>query len=379
MSDAVDVIVAGLGAMGSAASYHLARRGIKVLGFDRFSPPHRFGSSHGQTRAIRETYFEHPLYVPIVQRAYELWDELEQESGQQLLRQTGGLMIGPPDGVLVKGSRESAEIHHLAHELLSAQETRERFPVFHPPEELVALWEPRAGVLAPERCIETQLELARRCGAQFLFDEPVIEWKAEGKGVRVTTTRGSYAANALVIAAGAWAPVLLAELNLPLWIERQVFCWFEPFAQRERFAPEHCPLTIWEHAPNHFFCGFPDVGDGVKVARHHDGEQTTAVSVRRTVTESDVDDLRQFVERFMSSANGALKSSVVCMYTNTPDGDFLIDHHPDYQQVLIVSPCSGHGFKFSSAVGEIAADLVTSGRSRFDLTPFRIDRLRPSD
>jgi sarcosine oxidase len=376
MTNSSDVIIAGMGAMGSAASYHLARRGLTVLGFDRFNPPHTFGSSHGQTRAIRETYFEHPLYVPIVQRAYTLWDELEQASGEKLFRQTGGLMIGPRDSILVSGAQESAEIHHLTYELLSARETHSRFPALHPPDEMTALWEPRAGVLAPERCIQAHINLAKRCGARLHTDEPVTGWSPEGEGVRVSTTRGEYFASTLIISAGAWAAELLPEL--PLWVERQIFCWFEPLNAGERFAPENCPLTIWEHAPGHFFCGFPDVGDGVKVARHHDGERTTANSVRRTVSAEEVDDLRQFVQRFMSSANGPLKASTVCMYTNTPDGNFLIDRHPDCSRVLIVSPCSGHGFKFSSAVGEITAELVADGASQFDLTPFSIARLANS-
>jgi len=373
MTTSADVIIAGLGAMGSAASYHLARRGLTVLGFDRFNPPHTFGSSHGQTRAIRETYFEHPLYVPIVQRAYTLWSELEQATREKLFRQTGGLMIGPNDGILVSGAQESAEIHHLTYELLSADETRSRFPAFHPPEEMTALWEPRAGVLAPERCIHAHLDMARNCGARLHADEPVIRWSQEGEGVRVITTRSEYHADSLVISAGAWAAEMLPEL--PLWVERQIFCWFEPLTARENFAPQSCPLTIWEHAPNHFFCGFPDVGDGVKVARHHDGERTTANSVRRSVSAQEVDDLRQFVQRFMSSANGPLKASTVCMYTNTPDGNFVIDRHPDCSNILIASPCSGHGFKFSSAVGEIIGELVADGTSQFDLTPFRLDRL----
>lgn len=378
MTESSDVIIVGLGAMGSAASYHLARRGLKVFGLDRFHPPHTRGSSHGQTRAIRETYFEHPLYVPIVQRAYTLWRELEQEAGELFLRQTGGLMVGSPEGVLVSGAKASAEIHHLAYEILTAEETHARFPAFHPPEDMIALWEPRAGVLAPERCIQAHLRAATRCGAVLSMDEPVIGWQAESGGVRVRTTRGEYCASQLVISAGAWATDLLRELALPLWVERQVFCWFEPLSQPENFAPERCPLTIWEHAPEHFFCGFPDLGDGIKVARHHDGERTTADSVRRTVSATQVQDLRHYVGRFMSSANGPLKATAVCMYTNTPDGHFLVDRHPEHPQVLIVSPCSGHGFKFSSAIGEIAADLITNGQSRFDLTPFRLARMRES-
>lgn len=377
MTNSFGVIIVGLGAMGSAASYQLARRGVRVLGLDRFNPPHTFGSTHGQTRAIRETYFEHPLYVPLVQRAYTLWHEIEQESHQTLLQETGGLMIGPADGGLVAGARESAEIHNLAFEILSPAETQVRYPGLQVPQDMVALFEPHAGVLNPEGCIRAYLDAAARYGATIQTNEQVLSWAPEGSGVRVKTNKGEYSANSLVVSAGAWANDLLTDLALPLWIERQIICWFQPTVSDDRFGPERCPLTIWEHAPEHYFCGFPDVGSGIKVARHHDGERTTAESVRRTIRPDEVDDLRQYVERFMPSANGTLNNAVVCLYTNTPDGHFLIDRHPEHSQVLVVSPCSGHGFKFASAVGEITAEMVVDGKSRFDLSPFRMDRLIP--
>jgi sarcosine oxidase len=371
-----DVIIAGLGAMGSAAAWHLSRRRLRVLGLDRFSPPHTFGSSHGQTRIIREAYFEHPLYVPLVQRAYENWAELERESGQRLFQQTGGLMIGPPGGQLVAGAQRSAELHHLPHALLSAAEIRQRFPAFQPSDDMVAVWEPRAGILFPERCIEAHLQMARRDGAVLQFDEPATTWERDGGGVRVLTSKDEYRAQRLLITAGAWIGELIAELALPLTIERQVLFWFDPISHPEYFDPQRCPIYIAEHEPNRFIYGFPNLGEGVKVARHHEGENTDPDRVRREVGPEDIEALRAILRRFMPVIDTMPRAAAVCLYTNTPDSHFLIDFHPYYPQVLLASICSGHGFKFSSACGEILADLLTTGRTTFDLSLFRLARFK---
>jgi sarcosine oxidase len=320
MNQSYDVVLVGLGAMGSAAAYHVARRGLRVLGLDRFAPPHEQGSSHGQTRIIREAYFEHPLYVPLVQRAYELWDELEQTTGRELLRRTGGLMIGAVDSELVQGAQRSAQIHKLDCAVLTGAEVQQRFPVLQPAEELVGVWEPRAGVLFPEACIAAHLELARQNGARFKFDEPITSWQADETGVRVTTTLHQYRARRMILTAGAWLGDLVPELALPLAVERQVLFWFQPTASANAFHPDRCPVYIWEYEPNRHFYGFPDMGRGVKVA---------------------------------------------------------IGFHRDYEQVLIASPCSGHGFKFSSAIGEALADLLTNGQTSFDTSLFRLGRFTP--
>ena len=374
MSGSFEVVIVGLGAMGSAAAYHLARRGWRVLGLDRFTPPHSLGSSHGQTRFIREAYFEHPLYVPLVQRAYERWTELEQAIGRPLWRQTGGLMIGPGQGTLLTGVQQSAQIHHLAYELFSAAEVRQRFPAFRPPDEMIAVWEPRAGILFPEACIEAHLDMARRHGAMLQFDEPVIAWEADGQGVRVQTSKGSYQAARLLLTVGAWLPRLVSELALPLTVERQVQFWFEPAARAEYFDVNRCPIYLWEYRPDCFFYGFPDLGEGVKVGRHHEGEITDPEKVRREVAPEEVEAMRALLRRFMPDADGPLRATSVCLYTNTPDSHFLIDVHPDHPQVVMASPCSGHGFKFSSVIGEILADLLTEGQTSFDLSCFRLSR-----
>jgi sarcosine oxidase len=365
-----DVIVVGLGAMGSAAAFHLAWRGRKVLGLDRFNPPHSFGSSHGQTRIIREAYFEHPAYVPIVQRAYELWEELAKETGEKLFVQTGGLMIGPSEGVVVSGAKRSAEEHGLPYQFLSAEEITQRFPALHPAKEMAGIWEPRAGVLFPEQCVAAHLSLARKYGATLRCQEKVLRWETDGHGVRVTTERGQYLAERMILSAGSWIKSLLPEVDWPFTVERQILFWFEA-TNKGRFQPEHCPIHLWEHAPGRFFYGFPDLGNGVKVAGHHEGEITDPDLIRREVRSEEVEAMRQIIRPFLPDLTGPLREAVVCMYTNTPDSHFLVDQHPAFPPVLIASPCSGHGFKFSSAIGEILCELVEHRQSRFDLSLFR--------
>ena len=356
--------------MGSAVACQLARRGGRVLGLDRFAPPHALGSSHGQTRIIREAYFEHPAYVPLVRRAYELWAELEGQTGRALFRQTGGLMIGRPDSAVVAGAKRSAKEHSLQHEVLSAAEVRCRFPALQPCDGMIAVWEPRAGILFPEICIEAHLTMARKQGADLRSDEPALSWEDDGGAVRVITSKGAYHAGQLVLTAGSWIQSLLRDLKLPLAVERQVQFWFEP-KHPVHFQPERCPIHIWEHEPGRFFYGFPDLGDGVKVARHHEGAIINPDSINREVGPEEVEAMRAFVRQFLPEADGPLRATVVCMYTNTPDGHFFIDWHPAHPQVLIASPCSGHGFKFSTVIGEVMADLLTAGQSRFDLSLFR--------
>jgi len=370
----VDVLVIGLGAMGSATLYELSRRGVRALGIEQFAPPHTLGSTHGRSRIIREAYFEHQLYVPLVRRAYELWDELERASGRMLFHRTGGLMIGPAEGPLVAGALRSAVEHDVPHELLTADEVRQRWPAYDPPDDHVALFEMRAGLLLPEPCVETYLELARRNGASIRSGERVLSWRVEGDGVTVRTTDATYHARRVVLSAGPWLPALVADVALPLSVERQMFHWFEPAADHELHAAERCPLALWEFERGRFVAMFPDLGDGVKTGVHHEGEITDPASVRRTTTAAEDADIRALLARLMPLAAGRQREARVCLYTNTPDHDFLIDAHPAHPSVLLVSPCSGHGFKFASAIGEIVADLAIRGTSDFDLTPFRLGR-----
>lgn len=376
MSQAYDVIVVGLGVMGSATSYTLAKRGRRVLGIDQFTPPHTQGASHGKTRMIREAYFEHPMYVPMVRRAYQLWEELGQEAGgRTFLRKTGGVYVGPNDCPTVQGALSSAMAYRIPHELLSAGKLHRRFPAISPMDDWVGVFELRAGVLAVEPILQAYLELARQRRAEFRMGEEVRAVESTANGVRVTTNRSAYEADQVVIAAGAWEGALLPDLSLPLTVERQVTHWFEPARDAIQFSPDRMPVTIWELPAKGHFYTLPDMGDGVKVGIHHSGEFTTPATVRRTVTPDEQAGITDLLRRFVPFAKGRLLTSTTCLYTNTPDGHFIVDRHPTQPGVVILSACSGHGFKFGSVLAECVADLVTGGQPAFDLAPFALSRL----
>ncbi|MEO8579322.1 MAG: N-methyl-L-tryptophan oxidase [Gemmatimonadales bacterium] len=375
-SRSYDAIIVGLGAMGSATLFHLARRGLRVLGLEQFSAGHSLGSSHGDSRIIRETYFEHPLYVPLVQRAHQLWRELEEPSGELLMKITGGLMIGPPDGMVVAGTLRSAREHNLPHEILTPAEVEKRFPLFRLGPDTIAVLDPRAGYLDPEACNRAHLDAARAAGAEARFDDPVTEWKAEGDGVRVTTRSGDYLANRLVLAAGAWNGGLVRDLAIPLAIERQAVVWLEPQDRGGEYDAERFPIYAYEFKAGTICYGFPRLPRGVKASVMHDGVIVGDPSrVNRTVDNDEVRSLRAALRAVLPALSEApVRETAVCLFTNAPDHDFIIDFHPNHPQVLVSSPCSGHGFKFASAIGELQADLVIAGKSRFDLSPFRLDR-----
>lgn len=371
-----NAIVVGLGAMGSATLYHLARRGWSVLGLEQFAPGHTQGSSHGDSRIIRETYFEHPLYVPLVRRAHELWRDLEQRSGASLMKITGGLMIGPPDGTVVSGTLRSAGEHKLPHAVLTPAEVGERFPAYRLTPSLVAVFDPRAGFLDPEACNRAHMQMARDAGAEARFNEAAVDWFSEGDGVRVTTASAEYTADRLVLTGGAWIRGLLPDLELPLTIERQAVFWLEPEGEPSRYDAARFPIYAYEYRAGSICYGFPRLLRGVKASVMHDG--ATALNpdeVNRTVDESEVNTLRAALRPVLPGlAEAPVRDRDVCLFTNTPDHDFIIDFHPFCPQVLISSPCSGHGFKFASAIGEIQADLLMKGKTEFDLSPFRIGR-----
>jgi sarcosine oxidase len=370
-----DVIVAGLGGMGSAAAYELARRGKRVLGLEKFSPAHDRGSSHGRSRIIRQAYFEGAEYVPLLLRAYELWERLEEETGQELMTLTGGLMIGREDGDLVSGSVHSAEAHDLPYELLDACGIRRRFPAYAPGPETVALYEERAGFVRPEETVKAHLDRAASLGADLRFEEPMLSWEASEGGVRVETPDGSYEAERLVISPGAWAPQLLADMDLPFEVTRQVMYWFEPASGLEPFLPDRFPIFIWEPDDGNMFYGFPVQDDdrGVKAAFFRaDSVPTTPETIDREVREEEIDFIRGYLARHVPDLAGRCLDARACMYTNTPDEHFVISVHPDHPQVTIACGFSGHGYKFCSVVGEILADLATEGS-----TPRPIDLFSP--
>jgi sarcosine oxidase len=364
--------------MGSATVYQLAQRGQKVLGLEQFTPPHDRGSSHGKSRIIRQAYFEHPSYVPLLLRAYQLWQQIEQETKQDILVLTGGLMIGPPNSTTVTGSLRSAQEHGLAYELLDAQQIQNRFPLLHPDSGTIALFEAKAGFVRPEVSISAHLQRAVQLGADLHFEEPVLDWRANEHGVQVITAKGSYEADRLVIAPGAWAKQLL-KLEIPFVVERQVLYWFEPLRNRDQFSCDQLPIYIWETEDGIQFYGFPAYGDraeGVKIAFFRMGEVCTPETIDRTVYVDEIEQMRQCLNRYIPDLNGTLLHTATCMYTNVPDQHFVIGLHPDYANVVIASPCSGHGFKFASVVGEILADLAIDGKTSHPLDLFRPDRFR---
>ncbi|MFJ8024166.1 N-methyl-L-tryptophan oxidase [Streptomyces sp. NPDC096311] len=315
MSPAYDVIVIGLGGMGSAAAHHLSARGARVLGLEKFGPVHNRGSSHDGSRITRQSYFEDPAYVPLLLRSYELYEELERATGREIATLCGGVMVGRPDSRTVSGSLLSAEQWDLPHEMLDASEIRRRFPTLTPKDDEVALFEVRAGLLRPENTVAAHLQLATRQGADLHFEEPMTRWEPYKDGVRVHTAENTYTAAQLVICPGAWAPQMLTDPGVPFTIERQVMYWFQPRGRVWPFLPENHPIYIWEKA-------------------------------------------------------------ATCMYSNTPDEHFVIARHPARpESVTVACGFSGHGFKFVPVVGEIVADLALTGATDHPIGLFDSHRL----
>ncbi|MGH7552295.1 MAG: N-methyl-L-tryptophan oxidase [Longimicrobiales bacterium] len=366
-----DVIVVGLGVTGSSAAVALARRGARVLGLDRWTPPHAWGSSHGDTRISREAYYERPIYVPLVRRARELWEELEREAGGRLHVETGGLNIGLEGSELVIGALASAREHGVEHEVLTAAEVRRRYPGLRLAEGNVAVLEPRAGVLFPEACVAALHDRARWVGARIEYENRVEGWKSGVDGIEVTTERGRRHAGRLVLAAGPWLSALVPGLGLPLEVERQWTAWF---GHDGSYVAADFPVTLWEFSTGAFLYSCPDVGFGLKVGYHHGGRVVDPERVDREVDLAELESLRAAVSELFPRVSGGAERARVCLYTNTPDHDFIVDLQPGDPRVVIASPCSGHGFKFGPALGEVVADLVLAGGTSFDVRPFRLDR-----
>jgi sarcosine oxidase len=364
--------------MGSAAALQLARRGAAVTGLETIGPAHDRGSSHGESRIIRQAYFEDPAYVPLVLRAYQLWRELEVSSGQSLLEITGGVMIGPPDGEMVRGSLRSALRWGLPHRILTSAEVHAEFPVFQPGNGQVGVFEPEAGVLAPELAVLSQLRLAASLGAELHFGERVVGWDSSDSGVVVRTSSRTYEADRLVLTAGAWSPELLEGSAIPLQAERQVMVWFAPTDIGPFTAPS-CPVYLLERSEGTQFYGVP-TRDGLtaKAARHHGGEPTTAAELRREIEDGDVANVREGLADILPELAAApLARATACLYTNTPDLNFVIGLHPRSERVALAGGFSGHGFKFSPVVGEILADLTEKGETAHPIGVFSPTRFRP--
>jgi sarcosine oxidase len=377
--DHFDVVVCGLGAMGSAALHHLARRGQRVLGLERHTPGHDRGSSHGSTRIIRLGYFEHPAYVPLLRRAYTLWRELEAASGRRLLHVTGIAEIGPAAGPLVRGTLASARLHELSHEVLSAPELMRRFPAFRVPNDYVAVLQPEGGILAAEHSLQAQLALAAAAGADIRSGETVRAIEPRAGSVRVTTDRGIVEAGVAIVAVGAWTKTLLPELGAGLRVTREVMAWFAP-TDADVLSADRFPVFIIESRHGMHY-GIPALrGEpspaGIKVAKHHHRDETVDPDAYdRTVSAADQALIRAAIADHLPAANGELLDAKTCLYTMTPDGNFLIDHLPGAPNVIVASPCSGHGFKFAPVIGEALADLATTGATPHDIGWFSRRRL----
>ena len=372
--DHYDAIVLGIGGMGSATAYHLARRGLKVLGLEKYNILHDMGSSHGVNRIIRLAYCEHPSYVPLLFRAYELWRELENLCGERILFITGGIDAGPESGPIVRGSIEACKQFSIQHELYDSQQLSRRFPGYSLSKDMVAIYQPDAGFVLSERSIILHTTMAMDHGAEIHAREPVVGWEVQGETVKVRTASTTYSANRLVIAGGAWAGKSLPFLNRLAVPERQVLLWTRPL-RPERFQLGAFPIFNLE-GPEGRFYGFPIYDfPGFKIGKyHHRGEQVDPDQMDRECHPEDERVVREGIVSYFPDANGPTLALKTCIFTNTPDEHFIIDAHPECSQVFIAAGFSGHGFKFCSVVGEIMADLAADGKTSHDISLFRLNR-----
>ncbi|WP_432777143.1 N-methyl-L-tryptophan oxidase [Brevibacillus gelatini] len=371
-----EVIIVGAGSMGMAAGYYLARRGISTLLIDAFDPPHTMGSHHGDTRIIRHAYGEGRQYVPFALRAQEMWAELEQASGVKLFNQTGVLSAGAHDCAFLWEVRESAERYSLPLEVLTAQQVRERWAGIELPDHFYACLEPASGVLYPEKAIHAYRKLATASGATLLTNTKVTSLQMDGEEVVVHTDSESYRGQKLLVSAGAWNAPLLQDLGLsvPLVPTRKTIAWFG--ADESLYGADRFPAFVF-HLDDSMFYGFPSIdGAGVKIGRHDGGQVIDPDTLERTFGcyLSDEGDVRSFLETYMPQAAGGLRQGKVCIYTMTPDEHFIIDRHPDSPHIVFAAGFSGHGFKFASAVGEAACQLLIDGESKLDLSMFSLSR-----
>lgn len=371
-----DVIVLGVGGWGSASLYHLARRGLRVAGVEQFSVGHDRGSSHGDSRVIRMAYFMDPAYVPVLQRAYELWRELEEEAGESLMTLPGLLCLGEADGPFIRGLEACYATHDLPHERWSVGEARARFPQFHPPEDAVCYWDPLGGYLNADLCVHTHARLAQKHGATLLSGERVIDYRCEGDGVVVRTERKELHAGRLIIAAGAFVSRFAADLGGLVTPVRKALLWYrahDPAA----FAPGRFPVWIAKFKALNYY-GFPSLdGATVKAAEDTGGQALpSADDVPRELRLDDEQNLRPFLDGLFPGALGKRTAAKVCLYENSIDRNFILDCHPQHPQITFACGGSGHGFKFSSVIGEIAADLATTGRTASLPKIFRLKNRR---
>ncbi len=379
MATHFDAIVIGIGGMGSATLYHLAKRGLNVLGIEQFEIPHEMGSSHGLTRIIRLAYYEDPSYVPLLRRTYELWSDLEKESGETVFYQTGSLDFSPEDNEVFAGSLKSCLEHDLEHEVLTSQQITEHFPGYQLPSETMGLFQPQGGLLVPERCIVAHAEMAKKHSATLHTGERVKGWEilADDR-VEVTTDNATYTADKLAICGGAWAYKLVPSLEGTAVPERQVLIWMET-KKPDFFTPERFPVWngVTEEGRYYGFPEFNPTGDtpGMKFGRyHHLDEYVDPDTVDRTPNNADETLLRTFGERYFPDGAGKTVSLKACMFTNTPDEHWVLDTLPDAPQVAVAAGFSGHGFKMASVIGEVMADLTQHSETKHNIALHRLGR-----
>lgn len=359
-----DAIVLGVGGVGSSALSHLAQRGLRVLGLDRFPPGHDRGSSHGQTRLIRQAYYEHPDYVPLLKRAYSLWAELSARCGKQLYHEVGVLQVGLPAGRVIPGILASSQQHQLEVEKLSSSEVSRRFPGFECPETLSAVFERRAGYLRVEDCVTAYASEAQQLGAELRIGESILNWSATSQGVEVQTDQGTYGAGHLIITAGAWASQFLKDIGIDFVVTRKPLYWFETPGTAYR-ADQGAPGFIYETPLGNFY-GFPVIdGNGLKVAEHSGGDIVSdPLTVNREEQPAETVRVSQFLSEYLPQVTTKKTNFDVCLYTLSPDRNFVVDRHPTFPHVSFAAGLSGHGFKFASVLGETLVDLATTGQTK---------------
>ncbi len=369
-----DAIVIGVGGFGSAAVAHLARRGATVLGLEQFDIAHDRGSSHGETRVIRQAYFEHADYVPLLKRAYTLWDELQEECGKSIFTRCGLLMVGTPTGDCISGALHAAALHGIEVDKISPRDAASRFPGFYIPDDCTTLFEPNAGFLNVEECVRAHVDFATKKGATVRTNERVLNWASDGSKVRVTTVKETYEAGRLVIAAGAWASHLMAGLGLPLTVLRKALFWVP--AKNNTYDVSNGGPTFFYELPEGCFYGFPSIdGQSMKVAEHTGGLTVDDPSdVVRGLVEDDTTRFTPFVSKHLIDTEAQPLRHSTCMYTMTPDQHFIVDRHPEHENVVFGAGFSGHGFKFTSSIGEVLAQMALEQHSELNMEFLKIDR-----
>ena len=378
-----DVILTGIGSMGSAACYWLAKRGYKVLGLEQFDIPHDQGSHAGQSRIIRKAYFEHPGYIPLLQRAYYNWRQLEEQKREQVYFKTGLLYHGPASHEMMKGVREAASLYDIGINHLTKQQTESKFSPFKILPAFESIYEPDAGFIRPEKTVALYKNEAVKSGADIQTKEKVLDWKKENDGIKVITDKNIYYAKKLIITAGAWAGKMIPGLNASLKITRQIIVWVKP-KDEKMFMPDRFPCwMVADDKREGVLYGFPYLikekfgePEGMKFAWHYPGDETNPDHVNRNITREETNDLIQQVAEYIPAvADAALVAAKTCLYANAADENFIIDHLPGYEgSVTIACGFSGHGFKFVSVVGEILADLAMNGKTSLPIDFLRLER-----